>query len=174
VIKRPGRHLVCIALVAIASLGPLPRATAAPTADEREAEVKLLKIINRAREAQGLKLVKEHEVIRDEARAQSERMAEAGELNHAGLEARKNRISKADSGIDPARICEAVASAPSANVAKQMKKIFKAWRAAEAQRDCLLDGLGYTSRSAGVGVIVADNQFWVTYIGAADDTRGTN
>jgi uncharacterized protein YkwD len=91
------RRLVSIALVAIASFGPLPRAAAAPTEDERSAEVKLLKIINRAREAQGLKLLKEHQVIVDEARAQSERMAEAGELNHAGLEARANRISKADS-----------------------------------------------------------------------------
>jgi uncharacterized protein YkwD len=174
VIKLPVRRLACIALVAVASFGPLPHAAAAPTEDEREAEVKLLRIINRAREAQDLKLLKEHETIRDEARAQSERMAEAGELNHAGLEARKNRIAKDDPGIDPEQICEAVASARSNNIARTMKKIFKAWRAAETQRDCLLDGLGYTSRSAGVGVTFADGSFWVTFIGAGDDTPGGN
>jgi uncharacterized protein YkwD len=172
--KLPVRLLALVAVVAIAALGPLPRATAAPTEDERAAEVKLLKIINRAREAQGLKLLKEHETIREEARAQSERMAEAGELNHAGLEARKNRIARDDGGIDPDQICEAVASARSNDVSRTMKKIFKTWRAAEAQRDCLLDGLGYTSRSAGVGVTFAENTFWVTFIGASDDTPGGN
>ena len=168
----PLRRLLCIGLVAIASLGPLPRAAATPTDDEREAEVKLLKIINRARDAQELKLLKEHDVITDEARAQSARMAEAGELNHAGLEARKNRIAKADSGIDPDQICEAVASAHASNIKRSMKKIFQAWRAAQEQADCLLDGLGYTSRSAGVGVTFADGVFWVTFIGAGDDTPG--
>jgi uncharacterized protein YkwD len=172
-VMRPSlRRLLCIGLVAVASLGPLPRAGAAPTADEREAEVKLLKIINRARAAQELKLLKEHEVIRDEARAQSERMAEAGELNHAGFEARKNRIARADGGIDPDQICEATGSARSSNTRRSMKKIFTAWRADETLSDCLLDGLGYTSRSAGVGVTFADGIFWVTFIGASDDTPG--
>ncbi len=158
----------------IFTIGVSPRASAAPTEDEREAEVKLLRIINRAREAQGLKLLKEHDVITDEARAQSERMSEAGELNHAGLEARKNRISKADDGIDPDQICEAVASARSSNITRSMKKIFKTWRASENQRECLLDGLGYTSRSAGVGVTFADGTFWVTFLGASDETPGGN
>jgi uncharacterized protein YkwD len=172
VIKLPIRRLVCVALAATAILGPLPRAVAAPTENEREAEVKLLKIINRAREAQDLKRLKEHDVIVEEARAQSARMAEAGELNHAGLDARKNRIAKADEGIDPEQICEAVASARSSNIGKSMKKIFKSWRAAEEQRSCVLDGSGYTTRSAGVGVTFADGTFWVTYIGASDDTPG--
>lgn len=164
--------LACAALAALVL--PMARASAAPTEAERTAETKLLKIINRAREAQDLRPVREHDTILEEARAQSERMAEAGELNHAGLEARKNRIAREDDGIDPDQICEAVAQAPVGNVAKQMKKIFKAWRAAEAQRDCLLDGLGFTSRSAAVGVIIADNSYWVTYIGASDSTRGRN
>jgi uncharacterized protein YkwD len=164
----------CAALVLIAGmgLGVSARATAAPTEEERTAEVKLLKIINRAREAQGLKLLKEHDVITDEARAQSERMAEQGVLNHAGLEARKTRIAKADSGIDEEQICEAVASPPRGNIARQMKKTFRAWRADEELGKCLLDGLGYTARSAGVGVVIADNMFWVTFIGAGDETAG--
>jgi hypothetical protein len=53
-----------------------------------------------------------------------------------------------------------------------MKKVFRAWRASQEQRDCLLDGLGYTARSAGVGVTAADGSFWVTFIGAGDDTPG--
>ena len=162
----------CAALVAATSLGPLPHASAAPTADERAAEVKLLKIVNRAREAQELKLLKEHDVILDEARAQSARMAEAETLNHAGLEARKSRIAREDNGIDEEQICEAVASAPVGNVKRQMKKIFAAWRADEDINDCLLDGLGYTARSAAAGIVIADNTYWVTFIAAADDTPG--
>jgi uncharacterized protein YkwD len=170
--RRVSRRFAALLFVAALGLSVTPRATAAPTTEERTAEVKLLKIINRAREAQGLKLLKEHEVIRDEARAQSERMAEQGVLNHAGIEARKSRIAKADSGIDEGQICEAVASPPKGNVARQMKKTFRAWRADEEIGKCLLDGLGYTSRSAGVGVIIADNMFWVTFIGAGDETPG--
>ena len=152
----------------------MPSARAAPTEAEREAEVKLLRIINRARDAQELKLLREHDVILDEARAQSERMANAEELNHAGLEARKTRIAKADSGIDADEICEAVATGPVGNVKRQMKKIFAAWRADEGIRDCLLDGLGYTARSAAAGVVISENTYWVTFIAAADDTGGGN
>jgi uncharacterized protein YkwD len=167
------RQVVAVALVATLWFGFAGRVSAAPTEDERAAEVKLLKIINRARQAQGLKLLKEHNVITDEARAQSERMAEQGVLNHAGLEARKTRIANADSGISEDQICEAVASPPFGNVRRQMKKTFAAWRADEVLGDCLLDGLGYTSRSAGIGVVIADNMFWVTFIGAADETTGS-
>ena len=166
------RRVAAVSLVALVAFGIAGRVSAAPTEDERAAEVKLLKIIDRAREAQGLARLKEHDDITAEARAQSERMAEQGVLNHAGLDARKSRIAKADSGIDEGQICEAVASPPFGSIRRQMKKTFAAWRADETLGACLLDGLGYTSRSAGVGVIIADNMFWVTFIGASDETPG--
>lgn len=171
---RATKRLVAILIVLSAAATVMSPARAAPTEAEREAEVKLLRIVNRAREAQELKPLKEHDVILDEARAQSERMANAAELNHAGLEARKTRIAKADSGIDADEICEAVASAPVGNVKRQMKKIFAAWRGDEEIRGCPFDGLGYTARSAAVGIVIAENTYWVTFIAAADDTGGRN
>jgi uncharacterized protein YkwD len=169
---RACRRIVALALVVLAGFGVTARASAAPTEDERAAAVKLLRIINRAREAKELRPLKEHDVITSEARAQSERMAESGVLNHAGLEARKSRIARADSGIDEDQICEAVASPPVGNVGRQMRKTFRAWRGDEELGKCLLDGLGYAARSAGVGVVIADGTYWVTFIGAADETPG--
>jgi len=168
------RRTAALALLLLAVLGATPRASADATTDERTAEIKLLKIINRARDAKGLKLLKEHDVIRAEAEGQSQRMADQGGLNHNGLQQRENRIAKADSGIDPDQICENVASAKSSNVQKSMKKIFVAWRASQPHEDCMLDGLGYEERSAGVGVVFQDGVFWVTFIAASDTTPGSS
>lgn len=145
--------------------------SAAPTDEERQAEVKLLSIINRAREAKDLRLLKEHDVIREEAEAHSERMARQQTLSRVGFDARATRIANEDSGIDPDQICENVGYAEVSRISRAMKGLFKAWKQSRTHADCMFDGLGYSTRSAGVGVVFVDGIWWVTFIAAHDETR---
>ena len=173
-LRGPRQRYVAFLLVVLAALGVAPRATADVTDDERAAEVKLLKLINRGREAKGLRLLKEHETIRAEAEGQSERMAKQQTLSHTGLDARAQRIANADGGIDPDQVCENAASAEVHDIHKAMKKIFKASKANQEHSDCMFDGGDYTTRSAGVGAIFSEGTWWVTFIAAHDETPGGN
>lgn len=147
------------------------RATAAASDEERAAEVKLFKLINDARDAKGLRALREHAVIRDEAEAHSQRMANQQTLSHVGFDARSTRIANEDSGIDPDQICENVGSADVAKMSRAMKGIFRAWKRSQEQADCLFDALGYKARSGAVGVVFAERTWWVTFIAASDETR---
>jgi len=167
------RRLFAGVLVALAAAAMCPRASADATTDERNAEVKLLKIINHARDGKTLKALKEHDVIREEAEGWSAKMAEQGGLSHNGLQQRENRIAKADTGIDADKICELVASAKIADYRKAMRGVFKAWRADDEKAKCLFDGEGYDTQSAGVGAVFADNVWWITFIAAHDETPGS-
>jgi uncharacterized protein YkwD len=171
--RRAPRRSAALLFVVLAVLGTAPRASADVTEEERAAEVKVLKLINRGREAKGLKPLKEHEVIRTEAEGQSERMAKQQTLSHTGLEARQTRIANADSGIDPDQICENVASAELHDIHKAMKGIVKAWKGSEVHNQCMFDGSGYTTRSAGVGAIFSEGVWYVTFIAAHDETPDT-
>ena len=146
-------------------------ATADTSDEERAAEVKLFELINDARDAKGLRRLREHAVIRAEAEAHSERMANQQTLSHIGFEARSARIANEDSGIDPDRICENVGSAGVAKVGRAMKGILRAWKGSQEQADCLFDALGYKTRSGAVGVVFAERTWWVTFIAAFDETR---
>jgi uncharacterized protein YkwD len=165
------RSLATLLLLLVAAWTGAMRATADATPEERAAEVKLLRIINKAREAKGLRVLKEHDVIREEAEAHSERMARQQTLSHNAFEARATRIANADSGIDPDQICENVGFAEVSKMARAMKGIFRAWKQSQEQADCLFDALGYSTRSGAAGVVFVDGRWWVTIIAAHDETR---
>jgi uncharacterized protein YkwD len=141
------------------------------TEEERAAELKMLRIINRGREAKDLRPLREHDLIREEAELHSDRMAKQQTLSHIGFENRIQRIAETDSGIDEDQICEATGNADTSNTHKALKGIYRGWKADQELRDCLFDGLGYTANVAGVGVEFRDGAYWVTAIIAHDDTR---
>ena len=159
-----------VLIVAVLASGSL-RASADTSDEERAAELKLLRLINDARETKGLKPLREHADIRAEAEAHSERMANQQTLSHIGFDARTARIAAEDSGIDPDQICENVGSAGAAKMSRAMKGVLRAWKGSKEQADCLFDALGYRTRSGAVGVVFAERTWWVTFIAASDDTR---
>lgn len=137
----------------------------------RQAELKLLHLVNRYRAQAEKRKVTEHPVMRREARRHSEHMADEEELSHDGRAGRFIRISKRDDGIRFPRICEVVARASERrdpDVAA--RRIFRRMKSGSADdRRCLLDR-DFTSQKTGIGVDRDGRVWYATVILAHDST----
>ena len=158
--------LLALALVC----GFAVHANAAPSDDERAAELKVIQLVNDKRANAALDDLAENEVMAKEARKHSTHMLNVGSLDHDGFETRADNIAAADSGIDADKICEIVGSAGITNANLAAKRVFHAWYTHNAFKRCFMDQKGYTEQSIGVGVQFSGYRYYFTLLAAHDTT----
>lgn len=160
---------VLVAGMMLAPLVTAPPASAAASATEIDARMKLLDIINNKRVAKGLGVAQEFAVATDEAQDHSQSMKKRGRIDHKGFQQRFNAIKAADAGMVQA--CENVAFVSGvANKNRAMKMIYKGWKRSAPHRKCMFDK-NFTVTDAGIGVERKGRRTWyATFIALRDTT----
>jgi hypothetical protein len=153
--------------VAFVLLGVVPSAGA--TAEEIKAEQFLIGFVNEYRTEKGKLELHENEAMRKPARQHSTYMANNGGLSDDGEEARFAAIEIEDPGTDADKMCEIRAAIAKDRPRQAARIAFNAWVNAGGEfKGCLIDKLGWTSESVGVGVRHRDGIWWITLIAGHD------
>ncbi len=132
---------------------------------ERAAESYLLVLVNRDRSSAHLGSLKEQSYIRGQAEAHTTDMLNRQSMDHNGFSQRVSNIRTHVVGMKYSGVCENVAYARGyTDSAKAMAAINSAWLASSDHHRCMMDQLGWSSQSAGVGVRYDGHTYWATFI----------
>lgn len=164
-------RLCCVVVLFFAlATPPAGAAGGAATELEQQVERRTLKYINAYRVKKGLTPLVSHLNITREARRHSNHMADEGELSHDNFDARKAKIVQADPDIDDTKICENTASAQGYQQPGPVaKRVWQGWKRVRKLRNCMLDAK-FDTHSAGVGVELRGQTWYVTFIAANDSS----
>jgi uncharacterized protein YkwD len=147
----------------LATFSLLSQSAGAVTSTERTAETYLLSLVNHDRSAAHIGSLKEQSYVRGQAEAHSTDMMNRQTMDHAGFTQRVANIRANVPGMKYGGICENVAKATNySDYGAAMRAINSAWLASTDHHKCMLDQLGWSAQSVGIGVRFDGHSYWVT------------
>jgi uncharacterized protein YkwD len=154
--------LLAAVLAAVSLFGP---PAGAVSSGERSAEVYLFTLVNHDRSSAHINGLKEQSYVRGQAESHSSDMLNRQAMDHNGFSQRVANIRAHVPGMKYSGMCENVGYARGfSDAASAMRAINSAWLASSDHHKCLLDQLGWSAQSAGIGVRYDGRTYWVTFI----------
>jgi uncharacterized protein YkwD len=156
------RVLFLLAAVLVA-MSLVSQPAGAVSSGERAAETYLLVLVNRDRSAAHIGALNEQSYVRGQAEAHSSDMLNRHTMDHNGFTQRVANIRANVPGMKYSGICENVAAATNySDSGTAMRAINSGWLASSEHHKCMLDQLGWTAQSVGIGVRFDGRTYWVT------------
>jgi len=158
------RSLMLLAAV-LAAVSFLGQPAGAVSSGERAAETYLIVLVNRDRSAAKIGTLKEQSYVRGQSEAHAADMMNRRTMDHNGFSTRVANIRSHVSGMKYSGMCENVAMASHySDSGAAMRAINSAWLASSDHHKCLLDQLGWSAQSIGLGVRFDGHTHWVSMI----------
>jgi len=158
------RTLMLLAAV-LAAVSFLGQPAGAVSSGERSAETYLLGLVNHDRSSARIGTLKEQSYIRGQSEAHASDMLSRHSMDHNGFSTRVANIRAHVSGMKNSGMCENVAAATNySDSGAAMRAINSAWLASSDHHKCMLDQLGWTAQSVGLGVRFDGHTYWVSML----------